>query len=554
MINQTQLNRLRALLNKNKTYLDQGKALTVDDNKKYSMSVSMTILMEYFSLNQNEAFSCITDSGNDNKIDAFYFNDDDDELGNLVIIQSKYKQKDGETGSISEDEIKICIDSCKKIVAGKELNAPNKILEDKIISYRNLLKENDLPPVKIQLFFATNGVIHDGFKTLPEVIDCQAQQIFPVYIDATNFGFINSVEFGELKVNLKNEEDKTDSIFNISNDNFSGKVVSTSIESLMEFYRDTGERLLLNNNVRYLIKNSHINKEIQESFINDPEKFCYLNNGVTIISSHFEAQATGHPVTKISLTNPSVVNGGQTIATLYNLFTTNYEKYKDQFQKANILIRIYKSPYEYAISIAQATNTQNPINIVDLKANDQSQTIAKAYLEKFGIGLIVKLGEDISYYIDTVTNEHLLQVYASLYADDPAKAKTSKGATFKGYYDVVFNPNIDEVMCKKLHRCYQISKFLNDITTKDLVVIKNAFYSLIYTMKLLENNLLNQNIPGEQITPHFESSFASAYMVIESIISKKQLELKTKFSMNNLFKGKDIKSLIDLELESQQAI
>lgn len=550
MINQTQLNRLRALLDKNKTYLDQVKHLIVDDNKKYSMSVSMSILMEYCSLNQSEALGCITDAGNDNKIDAFYFNDDDDELGNLIIIQSKYKQKDGETGSICEDEIKICIDNCKKIIAGKELNAPNKILEKKIISYRDLLKENDFPSIKIQLFFATNGVIHDGFKTLAEVVDCQIEQIFPIFIDATNFGFTNTVEFGELKVNLKNEVDKTDSIFTISNDSFSGRVVSTSIESLMEFYRDTGERLLLNNNVRYLIKNSHINKEIRESFISDPERFCYLNNGVTIISSYFEAQATGHPFTKISLTNPSVVNGGQTIATLYNLYTTNYEKYKDQFQKANILIRIYKSPNEYAICIAQATNTQNPINIVDLKANDQAQVTAKAYLEKFGIGLISKLGEDISYYVDTITNEHLLQVYASLYADDPAKAKTSKGTTFKSYYDQVFNPNIDETMCKKLHRCYQISKFLNDITTKDLVVIKNAFYSLIYTMKLLENNLLKENIPGEQITAHFERSFNSAYVIIESIIINKQIELKTKFSMNNLFKGKEIKSLIDLELES----
>lgn len=549
MINQTQLNRFRVLLDKNKSYLDQVKSLSADDNKKYSMSVSMSILMEYCSLNQSDALSCITDAGNDNKIDALYFNDDDDELGKLVIIQSKYKQNDGETGSITEDEIRICIENCKKIVAGTQLNAPNKTLEQKIISYRDLLKDNDFPPIRIQLFFASNGIIHDGFKSLPEVINCQTQQIYPIFIDATNFGYTNTVEFGELKVNLKNEEDKTDSIFNIGDDSFSGRVVSTSIENLMEFYREAGERLLLNNNVRYLIENSNINKEIQKSFINDPEKFCYLNNGITIISSNFEVNATGHPFTKISLTNPSVVNGGQTIATLYNLYRTDHKNYQDQFQKANILIRVYKSPNKYAINIAQATNTQNPINIVDLKANDQAQATAKAYLERFGIGLIIKLGEDVSYYNDTITNEHLLQVYASLYAEDPAKAKTSKSATFKIYYDVVFSPSIDETMCKKLHRCYQISKFLNDIKTKDSAVIKNAFYALIYTMKKLNKNLSNENIPEKNLLPHIQSAFDSAYTLIESIISKKQKELKTKFSMNNLFKGKDIKSLIDIECE-----
>ncbi|MEZ4904564.1 MAG: AIPR family protein [Spirosomataceae bacterium] len=320
----------------------------------------------------------------------------------------------------------------------------------------------------------------------------------------------------------------------------------------MKFYKNSGERMLLNTNVRYLIKNSSINKEIKQSFIDDPIRFCYLNNGITIICNNYQIGATGHSNTKLTFIKPSIVNGGQTIATLYYLYSSKYDEYKEQFDKAKVLVRFYKSPTEFSLKIAKATNSQNPISTVDLKANDNAQEIAKKYLEQFGIGLITKLGEEITFYDDTVTNEYLLQIYASLYFDDPAKAKTSKAGIFKKYYDDIFNDLINEETCKKLYRCYEISKFINSQTSRDKVVLQNALYSIIYSMKLYNSNVLNENIPSNQINQHFSSSFQSAYELMIKIINQKQSELKTKFSMNNLFKGNEIKDLIDLEFEKTE--
>ncbi|MEI6348883.1 MAG: AIPR family protein [Bacteroidota bacterium] len=549
MINKTQLNKFRSIIEKNKLFLDGISTLTIDSNKKYSISVSMTILMEYYSLNQLEAFNSITDDGDDNKIDAFYFSDDENEISELVVIQSKYKQNDGETNSISIDEMKLCMENCIKIINGENFAVTNSKLANKIKAFRELLLDNGLPTFNIKLFFATNGIIHEPFRTSTDLNRCFDFNITPIFIDATSFGHSVSIEFGELFVNIKDTADKTDSIFSFENEHYSGRVVSCTIDDLMKFYKETGERLLLNSNVRYLIKNSTINKEIRSSFINDPSRFCYLNNGITIISSNFEILPTGHPSSKVLITKPSVVNGGQTIATLYNIYTTKYSEYETQFKTAKILLRIYKTPSEYSIKIAQATNSQNPINIVDLKSNDTTQDVAKKYLAKYGVGLLTKLGEDITYYNDTITNENILQIYASLYKEEPSKAKTSKASTFKLFYDEVFSDTIDESMCKKLYRCYEVSKFINGITYKDSVVIKNAFYSLIYAMKKFNNNLLNENIPSVQILTHFQTSFDSSYKLVEDIIAKKQTELKSKFSLNNLFKGSEIKALIDLSFE-----
>lgn len=553
MINETQLNKFNSIINKNKEFLDNITGLTVSSDQKSSYSISMTVLMEYYSLNQLDAYNSITDGCDDNKIDAFYFSDDENEVSELVVIQSKYKQKNRSKSGIPFDEMMLCRDSCIKIINGDDFTKQNDKLEEKIKSFRELLSSNGLKTFDIKLFFATNGVIEDSFKTSPELIKkCAEFNITPIFVDATSFGHSASVEFGELFVNTKSDDDKTDSIFSSENKDYDGKIVSCSIDDLMKFYKSTGESLLLNSNVRYLIKNSTINKEIKKSFINDPSRFCYLNNGITIISSSFKRQTTGHKINKIELTKPSVVNGGQTIATLYDIYKTSYSDYKTQFETAKILVRIYKAPTDYSIKIAQATNSQNPINIVDLKSNDTAQDVAKEYLAKYGVGLLTKLGEDITYYTDTITNENILQIYASLYKDEPAKAKTSKATTFKLYYDEVFNDSIDQTMCKKIYRCYEFSKFLNSISDKDLIVIKNAFYALIYTMKKFDTNLLDENIIilREKMGTYFEPSFTKSYDLICKIIEKKQEELQLKFSMNNLFKGSEIKALIDISIEN----
>lgn len=548
-INKTQLNKLRSYIDKNKAYLDSTVFATESEEMKFSKALSMCVLMEYFGLNHISAFEALTEGSGDNKIDAFYYSDDEDELSELIIVQSKYKKVDSATDTFSEDEIKLCINNCKLILKGENFREENIKLTAKLQKYRELLDDNGLPPINIKLFFATNGIIHEGHKKLNEVIECANENIDIIFIDATFFGNKIHKEKGEIKVNLKSIEDKTDSIFSIGDELYSGVVASCTLAELMCFYKNSGERFLLNNNVRFLLKNSNINKEIKKSFIEDPRRFCYLNNGISILCSEYQLRPTAHPITTVVLVKPSVINGGQTLASLYQLYSGKYETYKAQFHTASILIRIYKVPEDYSLKIAKATNSQNPINIVDLHSNDSFQKIAKDYLSQFGVGLITKIGEEITYYDDTITNENLLQVYASLYENDPAKAKVSKALIFKKYYDLVFNEAIDESVCKKLHRCYQISKFIQSQKSEDLVVIKNAFYSIIYTMKKINVNILNENILESSIQGDFTESFKSAVKLISKIISTKQIELKTKFSMNNLFKGNEIKDLIDLEFD-----
>lgn len=170
MVNKTQLNKLRALIDKNKSFIDVSEIQHESNEKKFSMALSMSVLMEYLTLNQLAAFNSLTDGGGDNKFDAFHFTDDENDLSELTVIQSKYKLVDGSTSTFTEDEIKLCISNCKSFLAGDDFQTTNESLAKKMNEYRTLLKENDYPPVSIKLFFATNGIIHEGHKILQEVL------------------------------------------------------------------------------------------------------------------------------------------------------------------------------------------------------------------------------------------------------------------------------------------------------------------------------------------------------------------------------------------------
>lgn len=555
MINQTELNKLKAHIEKNKLFIDKNiidKKIKekLDDNQKNTIALSMSILNDYYGLNQIDAYDSITDGSEDNKIDAIYYSDDEDELSELVIIQSKYKNEYGSTGTFDEDEIKLCIENCKMILSGKDFQKTNEKLVKKIASYRKLLRENSNPPISIKLFFSTNGIIAKEHRELNEVKECPELNIYPVFIDATKFSESPKQKDGYIDINIKSDDDKTDSIF-VTNNGFKGKLVSCSIYNLMKFYNETGEKLLLNNNVRYRLSKSSINKDIQDTFKKEPEIFSFFNNGLTIICKKFKISPTGDKINKLELIQPSIVNGGQTISTLYELFKNSFSKYENQFNIANILLRVYEVDENEIIKISKATNSQNPINVVDLHSNDYAQDYVNKYFEQFGVGMIYKVGMDTAYYNDTITNENLLQIYAALYEGEPAKAKVSKRTIFNTFYNEVFSDSISEKKCKELYRCYHLAKYVataNSGLYED-VIIKNAFYSIMYCMGCIDNNILNENISNNIISSkHYDNAFNKSMKIIIKIIQDKELLLKTKFSLNNLFKSNEIKALIDLEL------
>jgi len=553
-INKTSLNKFKALIEKNRDFLNKQKDIVADDSKKSSLAVSMAVLEEYYKVSFKDACESLVDKSGDCKIDAFFYNSEGD-LAELVLIQSKYKKKYGHTKTFSEDDINLVLKNAKAIISGKDLNAANEKLKGKLNAYRDLLADNDSPPVKITVFFVTNGLICKNHRNLPIIEDCEKKSIYCQFADAAEFGEDIKKEKGELKVNLKESEDKdkTDVIFKTEDDSLKGVIASCSIKDLLQFYAATGKRALLEGNVRFLLRKSHINKRIVESFKKEPDKFCFLNNGVYIMCTKYKLCQTAQLFMKIELENPTIINGGQTVALLYDLYEEG--TFNEQFEKANIIVRICKyEDKKLFLEIAKATNSQNKIDIVDLKANDEFQNIVKELFQRKGVGLITKAGEEILYYDDTINNEYLLQLYAALYENDPAQAKLSKKTVFKRFFGVVFSEkSLSEDIFGKLYRCYEISNYLylqRNVDNKTF--LDHAGYAIIYTMKCLDERICSPKIYENNLEEKLESHFKEANKILKKIIKTKKEELEDRFSLNNLFKSKEIKSLIDIKIEERK--
>ncbi|HAT73095.1 MAG TPA: hypothetical protein DCS63_09795 [Elusimicrobia bacterium] len=403
-IHKTKLNKFTTLIEENKKRIDRVPNLRLDDNGKYTRAVSISILEEYYKLNFQEAFSAICEGDGDCKIDALHYSDDADTLTELVLIQSKYKNIPGDTGTFTGDEIKTLVSNAIAILTGRDLENPNDKIKEKIARYRTLLNENGNPSITITIFLATNGVIHEDHKSLQCILDAQSRNIEFVFADATAFGSEPQAANGTLRINIKDESDKTDSIFRNPDACMEGLLASCSVNDYIDFYMRAGKKQLLSQNVRFLLKKSNVNKRIENCFKTHPEDFCFLNNGISIVCTDYRVEPTAGALFNLTLTGASIVNGGQTTGLLADLFESEPGRYDEQFRKANVILRVFKASPEHAFKIAEATNSQNPIDIVNLKANHETQRKVKEFFNEKGVGLLVKDGEEIVFFDDTITN------------------------------------------------------------------------------------------------------------------------------------------------------
>ena len=101
-------------------------------------------------------------------------------------------------------------------------------------------------------------------------------------------------------------------------------------------------------------------------------------------------------------------------------------------------------------------------------------------------------------------------------------------------------------MPSKLYRCFEINDFLAqkemEYNKDTKIIIEYAKYSIAYCMQLLDPLILKGSIPKK--LERWNELFEKSYSIMSSIIQKRQDEMKEKFSLNNLFKGKDIQVLI----------
>ena len=206
----------------------------------------------------------------------------------------------------------------------------------------------------------------------------------------------------------------------------------------------------LYDNVRYYLEKSKYNKGISNtiSSTEKSKKFFLFNNGVTMICREIKPTAKNMKLAEINIKDLQVVNGGQTLKTLFK-FASQGENLSN-LKQANILLRVFETAESNGINvdslardIAEYTNSQNSVNEADLKSSDSAQLDIEQLLNLSGISYQRKKGtvddddSNFKYSIDSVV---LGQILWSI-GGNPYDAVNKKSKIFGTEYKNIFVNN-----------------------------------------------------------------------------------------------------------------
>ena len=240
---------------------------------------------------------------------------------------------------------------------------------------------------------------------------------------------------------------------------------------------------VLYDNVRGFIGRTRFNSNIEYTLDNDPMKFFYYNNGITIVADDVLVdQQKMQKNIKLVIKNLQVINGGQTLRTIHNYHVKNNGVISEAFSQARIMVRLLKVTNEELKSrIAEYNNSQNAISQRDLKSLRKEQIQLEEFLEQNSILYERKRGDtgrDKSQYETVVGMELMGQMLLSV-AGLPEQISNKKREIFNTHYNKLFAENSEllssntvEIIRKyrNIERTYRQSRY-KPTTQKQMYIL-----------------------------------------------------------------------------------
>lgn len=203
---------------------------------------------------------------------------------------------------------------------------------------------------------------------------------------------------------------------------------------------------ILFDNVRGYLGQTKFNKNILKTLTEEPTKFFMYNNGITMTAKNIIAKYhNGNKKLLMTIEGFQIVNGGQTLRTIYEFKNKSFEETK--LTESRVLVRIFQTEDNNILTnnIAEFTNSQNAISNADLKSVSNLQIQIEMALKENDILYVRKVGdtgEDDKHYKYRISMERMAQIiYSKL--GYPDRATNQKKRLFETYYDEIFNEDID---------------------------------------------------------------------------------------------------------------
>ena len=412
-----------------------------DDERLRSLSFTYLCVKTVLDLDTDAAFDCLTEGGGDFGVDAIHLSEEYDGEFTVTLFQGKY-QRNLEGGSnFPESGINALINAVRYLFdPGADLQHINDRLKARIEEARSLIRDGYIPQVRSLL--CNNGLSwnqsgqeaidraefgnqvvweHVNHDRLVGII--QASKPVDETLQLTGRAIIEDMDFSRVLV---------------------GRVSVREVAALIERH---GERLLERNIRRYLgLQGNRVNEAIQKT-LKGPEtsNFYFYNNGITLTCDKFAHNALQSGDYQVQIENLQIINGGQTCLTIHKTLKELKESgLSDPASRAYVLLRLYQLPKkneDLVRQITYATNSQNPVELKDLKANNERQKRLEIDIEQ--LGYVYRRKRTDSGGKNDITSGATAEALLAVWRHAPHQAKFFAREHFGKLYETIFTQDLN---------------------------------------------------------------------------------------------------------------
>ncbi len=324
------------------------------------------------------AAAAVTDGGDDNGLDAVYY---DESNKRLYLIQSKWI-KNG-SGQPENGDIKKFLGGVRDLFNMQFDRFNHKIREKEHLIIKAL---ND-PSTRYEIIVIHTGssrVAKHSQRDLDDLAEEMNDTSEVVFISVLNQAAVhNSIVAGvagdpiNLEIGLKawgRKESPHEAYYGL-----------LSGEQMVSWWSKYRTRLFARN-LRGMLGETDVNAEMRETLLRRPGDFWYYNNGITIVTRRAQRAMAGgasHDFAIFHCDDVSIVNGAQTVGTIGKFGALNPRGVDLVYVPVRIIVR--GDDQHFGEEVTRTNNRQNKIENRDFVALDPEQGRIRSELAVDGI-------------------------------------------------------------------------------------------------------------------------------------------------------------------------
>lgn len=486
--------RVRQLATELKDEFAERLKIRNDENKANSAAFTLLVVQSTLGLRKEEALECLTEGGNDFGIDALDIASVEDGEFVVTLFQGKYKPVTAGENAFPQTGIEKAKQAIDSIFDPRSTITTNDLLTAKIEEIRSLIRDGYIPVVCAVM--CNNGERWDA--TAQQIIDLAG---FPP--DQVRWKHVNHEELVKQMRSVQSIDNETLPLVGkavVENFNYCRVLIGKiRVKELAALFTRRGDLLLDRNIRRFLgLHGNRVNSAIKQTLSDPAERgnFYFYNNGITLLCRQFRHNELQREDFSVIIDGLQIINGGQTCKTIEAALAELSGGDQTNLDNAFVLIRIYELPDatdDLIGNITYNTNSQNPVDLRDLKSMDPRQRAIEIDVANLKSSSgepfrYIRKRNDDSMGRQCILSSRAAEAILAIWRSSPHQARSQQRELFGNLYNTIFSDDLNGsqmVLATLLFRFAEKKRSRPDADAPNWLTYGSHFISMLMGKYLL---------------------------------------------------------------------